>query len=232
MLLNVDSLSVRRHGSPILTDINLELGSAELVALIGANSAGKTTLLRALSGTVSPSGGTIELLGRNITRLSTGDPARAGLAHVPEGGRLFDGLTVRENLLLGGWRSKTRDLFQALELLPELKPLLDQRASTLSSAHVQLCAIGRALVGDPAVLLIDEISLGLAPRALVRLLDLLPELVSTGIAVLFVEQDVGRALSMADRVYLLERGRITREGQPGELLADAEFVHAHVDESF
>lgn len=232
MVLAVESLSVRRGGSTVLHHIDLELRPAELVALIGANGAGKTTLLQALSGTVDPSGGAVVLLGKDVTHAPAEAEVRGGLAHVPEGRRLFEGLTVRENLILGGWRTRTDDIDPALTLLPELRPLLDQRAGTLTGAQAQLCAVARALVADPAVLLIDEISLGLAPQAVARLLMLLPDLVSLGIAVLFIEQDVGRALSIADRVYLLDRGRVARHGQSGELLADPDFVRMHVNGLF
>ncbi|XAS76898.1 ATP-binding cassette domain-containing protein [Dermatophilaceae bacterium Sec6.4] len=232
MVLSVQALSVRRGGSTVLDNIDLELRPAELVALIGANGSGKTTLLRALSGTIDPSGGAVVLLGQDVTHAAAEAAVRGGLAHVPEGRRLFEGLTVRENLILGGWRTRTDDIEPALSILPELIPLLGQRAGTLSGAHAQLCAVGRALVADPAVLLIDEISLGLAPQAIARLLMLLPDLASLGVSVLFIEQDVGRALSIADRVYLLDRGHVARSGQPGELLADPDFVRLHVNGLF
>lgn len=223
MRLLVEDLSVMRRQLPAIDALSLQIDGAELVALIGPNGAGKTTLLRTLSGLMAPHCGRISLLGTDITKLAPEARVRCGLAHVPEGRRLFGPLTVAENLALGGWCCGCRNLARVLDWLPELEPLLERPAHSLSTSEAQLCAVGRALAADPAVLLIDEISLGLSPAAVSRLLSLLPELVSTGMAVLFVEQDVGRALSIADRVYALDRGRVVAAGAPGELLVHQAF---------
>jgi len=228
--LLVEELCVTRQGQPVIDALDLHLDEAELVALVGPNGAGKTTVLRALSGLTETSSGRIRVLGSDITSLPPEARVRCGLAHVPEGRRLFGPLTVAENLRLGAWSRGCRYLTRVLSWIPELEPLLARPACSLTTAEAQLCAIGRALAADPAVLLVDEISLGLSPAAISRLLSLLPELVSTGMAVLFVEQDVGRALSVADRVYALDRGRVVAQGAPGELLIDKGFRGFELDE--
>jgi branched-chain amino acid transport system ATP-binding protein len=218
VLLSVEGLCVHRGRLTVLEDIDLELGDAELIALVGPNGAGKTTLLRALSGLEAAHCGSVRLFGEDVTYLGPERRAGMGLAHVPEGRRLFGGLSVRENLLLGAWHRRPPDLASVLSWLPELAEILERPARSLGSAEAQLCAIGRALAADPAVLLIDEISLGLSPRAVNRVLDLLTDLISTGVSVLFVEQDAERALAVADRAYVLKAGRIVGRGCPGELL--------------
>ena len=223
MRLRVDQLTVMRRQSAAIDRLELQIDGAELVALVGPNGAGKTTLLRTLSGLIAPQQGSITLLGTDITHLAPEERVKRGLVHVPEGRRLFGALSVAENLELGCWCHGDRDLGRVLGWLPELQSLLEQPAGSLSTAEAQLCAVGRALAANPAVLLIDEISLGLAPAAASRLFSLLPELVSTGMAVLFVEQDLGRALSVADRVYALDRGRVVASGPPGELLVHHAF---------
>ena len=223
MRLQVDQLTVMRRQTPAVDGLQLQIDGAELVALVGPNGAGKTTLMRTLSGLIAPHRGSITLLGTDITHLAPEERVKRGLVHVPEGRRLFGTLTVAENLELGCWCHGDRDLGRVLAWLPELAPLLEQPAGSLSTAEAQLCAVARALAANPAVLLIDEISLGLSPAAASRLFSLLPELVSTGMAVLFVEQDLGRALSVADRVYALDRGRVVASGPPGELLVHHAF---------
>lgn len=223
MRLQVDKLTVMRRQSAAVDSVDMQIDGAELVALVGPNGAGKTTLLRTLAGLMAPHQGSITLLGTEITGLTPEARVKRGLVHVPEGRRLFGALTVAENLELGCWCHGERDLGHVLDLLPELVPLLERPAGSLSTAEAQLCAVARAIAANPVVLLIDEISLGLSPAAASRLFSLLPELVSTGMAILFVEQDVGRALSVADRVYALDRGRIVAAGAPGELLVHHAF---------
>jgi len=221
--LQVEGLTVMRHQAAAVDGVDMQIDGAEMVALIGPNGAGKTTLLRTLAGLIGPQQGRVTLLGTDVTGLTPEARVKRGLVHVPEGRRLFGALTVAENLELGCWCHGGRDLGRLLELLPELQPLLQRQAGSLSTAEAQLCAVARAIAADPVVLLIDEISLGLSPAAASRLFSLLPELVSTGMAVLFVEQDVGRALSVADRVYALDRGRVVAAGAPGELLVHHAF---------
>jgi branched-chain amino acid transport system ATP-binding protein len=204
----------------VLRDVSLAVDTGEIVAIIGPNGAGKSTLLRAATGMIPTMSGRIALGGRNLTGASIEAIARAGVAHVPEGRRLFPGLSVRDNLRLGGWRVRNNDLSAVLSLFPRLGERLDQIAGSLCGGEQQMCAIGRALMGRPAFLLIDELSLGLAPVVVDEILARLADIAATGTGVLLVEQDAGAALEVASRVYVLENGCVPRSGSADTLGKD------------
>jgi branched-chain amino acid transport system ATP-binding protein len=212
----------------VLWDVSLRVERNEIVSLIGPNGAGKTTLLRALSGMIPLQTGTVTLHGERLNGRSVEDIAYRGLTHIPEGRRLFAGLTVRENLLLGAWRRREKNLEPALELFPYLRARLGQVAGSLSGGEQQMCAIARGLMSQPALMLIDELSLGLAPKVVEQILERLPDIAASGTAILLVEQDVDAALAAAERAYVLESGQITVGGTAGRLLADPRIRAAYL----
>jgi branched-chain amino acid transport system ATP-binding protein len=228
MMLEVRNLSAGYGRVQVLWDVDLSVGEREIVALVGPNGAGKTTLLRALSGLTRIRGGTAEFRGRPLGNRSIEQIVDLGIAHVPEGRRLFAGLTVRANLLLGGWRTKNTDLERVMELFPSLGPRLEQVAGSLSGGEQQMCAIARGLMSQPELMMIDELSLGLAPLVVDEILERLPGIAASGISVLLVEQDVDAALSVAERAYVLETGQITLAGRAGELLADKRIQESYL----
>lgn len=228
MNLTIENLDAGYGRVTVLHDVCVTVSAAEIVALIGPNGAGKSTLLRAATGIIKPRQGRVILGARDLTGAPVETIARAGIAHVPEGRRLFPGLTVRENLLLGGWRNRARDLDPVLDLFPKLGQRLRQVAGSMSGGEQQMCAIARALVGRPGFLLIDELSLGLAPLVVDEILARLADVASTGTGVLLVEQDAGAALDVAGRAYVLENGRITMSRPAEELLADPRVREAYL----
>jgi len=217
-MLEVRALTVRHGYLRALTDINLAVSPGETVAIIGANGAGKSTLLRAIIGLHHPSAGSILLNGRDITALPSHARVREGIALVPEGRRLFPSLSVEENLLVG--RSSGRpgpwSLGRVYQLFSWMADRRREPTVHLSGGEQQAVAIGRALMANPRVLLLDELSLGLAPTMVRRIYGALPELVKDGMAVLLVEQDVAQALRVANRFQCLLEGRTTLEGKPAE----------------
>ncbi len=218
-LLAIDGLGVAAHGAAGLEGISLTVGKGEVVALLGANGAGKSTLLKAIMGLV-PSRGAIRLGGIEINRLSPARRARRGLGYVPEGRRLFPGMSVRDTLLVGarlGGRSAAERLAGVLEMFPDLRARLATPAWQLSGGQQQMLAIGRALMGSPRLLLLDEPSLGLAPMLVDELLTRTRALAAEGVGVLLAEQSVARALGVASRVYALAQGRIVAQGPAAEL---------------
>ncbi len=212
----------------ILHGVSVSVARGDIAALIGPNGAGKSTLLRAATGMVKVTRGAIRLDGRDLTHASIETIARAGIAHVPEGRRLFPGLTVRDNLRLGGWRSRNADMGTVLELFPRLRERLDQVAGSMSGGEQQMCAIGRALMGRPDFLLIDELSLGLAPVIVEEIMSRLSQVAAEGTGVLLVEQDAGHALEIAQRAYVLENGQITLSGKATELADDPRVREAYL----
>lgn len=220
MLLEVDRLTAGYGRVEVLHEVSLTVDTAEIVALVGPNGAGKSTLLRAVTAMIPDRSGSVTVTGRELIGASVEEVADAGVAHVPEGRRLFPGLTVRDNLRLGGWRIRNRDISPVLEVFPALAGRLGQVAGSLSGGEQQMCAIARALMGKPPVLLIDELSLGLAPVLVDEILTRLGGIAADGTGVLLVEQDAGAALEIAHRGYVLELGRITLAGTAAELVAD------------
>jgi branched-chain amino acid transport system ATP-binding protein len=203
----------------VLHGVTLTVPPGQIVALIGPNGAGKSTLLRAATGMIRATGGSVRLGERDLTTARTETIARAGIAHVPEGRRLFVGLTVRDNLRLGGLRTVGDQLDPVLTMFPRLRERLDQVAGSLSGGEQQMCAIGRALMGRPDFLLVDELSLGLAPLLVDEILTRLAEIAAAGTGVLLVEQDAGAALEVSRYAYVLENGAVTLHGE-SSLVAD------------
>jgi branched-chain amino acid transport system ATP-binding protein len=222
-VLRADGLTLGYEGQAAVRDLDLHLDEGEVVALLGANGAGKTTTLLGLSGLVEVLGGRVELRGGDVTGTAPHLLARRGLAHVPEDRALFTDLTVRENLQLGR-RSRRADIDEALALCPELEALLGRRAGLLSGGEQQMLAVARAVLTRPDVLLVDEMSLGLAPLIVTRLLGVLEAVAARGCAVLLVEQHVQQALGIAHRGYVLRRGRVALEGPAEELRASADLL--------
>ena len=215
--LAVTDVAAGYRGVPVVRELTLQVRPGEVVALLGPNGAGKTTTLETIAGLNRPISGTVELSGENIAGKPAHLIARKGLALVPEGRALFPGLTVREHLRLAGGRSGRREE-ELLEMLPELRKCLARKAGLLSGGEQQMLAVGRALVTRPRLLLVDEMSLGLAPVIVERLLPILRRAADElGTSVLFVEQHVALALEISDRAYILTHGRIRLEGPAAEL---------------
>jgi branched-chain amino acid transport system ATP-binding protein len=227
-LLEIRDLNAGYGRLQVLWDVSLAVEANEIVALVGANGAGKTTLLRAISGIIPVRSGSISFRGRELAGAPIEAIVDLGIAHVPEGRRLFSGLNVRENLLLGGWRRRNNDVSQVLELFPVLGERLGQVASTLSGGEQQMCAIARGLMGKPDLLMIDELSLGLAPKMVDEIVARLPEIAASGTAVFLVEQDIDTALSVSQQAYVLETGRISKSGESKSLLADPTIQEAYL----
>jgi branched-chain amino acid transport system ATP-binding protein len=223
-LLEVRGLCSGFDGVPVLRDVDLHLDEGEMVAVIGSNGAGKSTLLGTLSGLVPAGAGSVVLDGRDLVSERAERRVAAGLAHVPQGRRLFGSLSVERNLLLGAHLRRdaevVADLARVLGQFPALADKRHREAGTLSGGEQQMVAIGRGLMSRPRVLMVDELSLGLAPNLVERLLGVLREVTREGRAVLIVEQDVLVALDAADRGYVLENGRVVLGGPAAELRTD------------
>jgi len=224
--LVLKELSAGYRGVPVVRELNLEVRPGEVVALLGPNGAGKTTTLETIAGLNRPISGTVDLSGETISGVPAHLLARRGLALVPEGRALFPGLTVREHLRLAGGRGGSHE-DELLEMLPELRKCLGRKAGLLSGGEQQMLAVGRALVTRPRLLLVDEMSLGLAPVIVERLIPILRRAADElGASLLFVEQHVALALEVADRAYVLTHGRIGLEGAAAELRERRELLAA------
>ncbi|GIF38616.1 ABC transporter ATP-binding protein [Actinoplanes xinjiangensis] len=213
--VQIDNLTVRYAGATALDDVTLAVAENEMTALIGANGAGKSTLVKALCGLIRPDSGTITVHGR--------------LAHVPEGREMFPDMTVDDNLRLGAWRRRRRDTAPIYDLLPDLAAIRSRRAGTLSGGQQQMVAIGRALMADPEVLVIDELSLGLAPMIVTSLVGHLRNLHATrNLSVLLIEQNARLALDLCRHAYVLESGRIVLHGPAATLARDPRVTAAYL----
>ena len=231
-MLEVEALRGGYGRVEVLRGIDLGIDAGEIVAVLGSNGAGKSTLNNTVCGLLPAFGGSITFDGSDITRSRASDIVAAGLVQVPEGRRVFPDLTVRENLLLGGYRrgraSRDRNLERALETFPRLAGRLSQRAGTLSGGEQQMLAIGRGLMAEPRLLILDEPSLGLAPLLVEEMFGLIARLNAEGLAILLVEQNVAQSLEVARRAYVLENGACAFHGTPAELLARADLKRAYL----
>ena len=216
-----------------LFDVSLEVRAGEAVAVIGPNGAGKTTLMRVVSGMIRPTAGTIVMEGVDLVTTPAHRIVALGMAHVPESRRLFAGMTVEENLRMGGFMPAARPKFRqrldfVYELFPRLRERRHQRAGSMSGGEQQMCAIGRALMSEPRLLLLDEPSAGLAPVIVEMVFDLVKRIRATGVTVLIVEQNVQQVLRVVDRAYLLKAGSIRASGPAAELLASDSIREAYL----
>lgn len=222
-ILEVRDLTVRMGSQEILRGVSLDVAEGAIVAVLGANGVGKTTLMRALSGIYRSSGGATVFDGRDLTDSPSHEVVRRGLAQAPEGRQIFGTMTVRENLLLGG-RSLRQDraarMEEMLDLFPRLRERLIQKAGSLSGGEQQMLCIARALMSKPRLLLLDEPSLGLAPMVVKQIFDLLTRIRGEGTSILLVEQNARAALRVADHAYVMEAGRVTLSGNAADLAAD------------
>lgn len=216
-----------------LRDLSLEVRDGEIVSLLGNNGAGKTSTLSLISGLVRAKSGAVRWGDQDLTKNRPWDTVGAGLLHIPEGRRIFSTLTVHENLLLGGYLVKDQKLIaeradHAYELMPRLAERRTQQGGTLSGGEQQMLALGRALVGGPKLLLLDEPSMGLAPLIVKQVMDIISAVNREGTTILLVEQNARAALKIADRAYVLESGRVTMEGNAAELAEDSRVIDAYL----
>ena len=232
-MLKVENLSVHYGMIQAVRDVSFEVNEGEVVSLIGANGAGKTTILRTLSGLVRPSSGRIEFLGQEIQKTPAQKIVASGLSQVPEGRHVFSGLTVMENLEMGAFLKKNREENQAnlkkvFSRFPRLEERKNQDAATLSGGEQQMLAMGRALMSTPKLLLLDEPSMGLAPIFIQEIFDIIQDIQKQGTTVLLIEQNANKALAIADRGYVLETGKVVLSGTGKELAASDEVRKAYL----
>ncbi len=232
-MLKIEDINVYYGAIHAIKGISLEVKEGEIVTLIGANGAGKSTTLRAISGLLKPKTGKIEFLDKNIAGMSAHHIVKAGISQVPEGRRIFAEMTVMENLDLGAFIRKDKagiaqDLKMVFERFPRLEERKNQQAGTLSGGEQQMLAMGRALMSRPKLLLLDEPSMGLAPLLIKEIFNIIVDINKTGTTVLLVEQNANMALSIANRAYVLETGRITLAGDAKELAASEDVRKAYL----
>jgi branched-chain amino acid transport system ATP-binding protein len=232
-MLKIKNLNVSYGKLHVLWDISLEVKDKEIVALIGSNGAGKTTLLKTISGLLRPTSGVIEFNNENIVGLPPFDICRKGIVHVPEGGGLFPRMTVLENLEMGAYLPESRrvlreSLDRVYKLFPILRERQRQRVETLSGGERRMLAIARGLMAKPKLLMIDEPTMGLAPKVALAVYDAIKKLNEDGVTILLVSQEVHKALEAADRAYVFEAGRIVSGGPCEELIKDAKIKKAYL----
>lgn len=232
-MLEVKNLDVYYGSIQALKNVSLEVYHGEIVTLIGANGAGKSTLLRTISGLVRPKNGTIHFEGEEISRWSPDRIVKRGIAHVPEGRRIFTNMTVKENLSLGAYyqtdQKKLKQQYEEIfSLFPVLHNRLHQMAGTLSGGEQQMLALSRALLSDPKMIILDEPSLGLAPVMVDKVFDVIEQIRNKGITILLVEQNAHLALELSDRAYVLETGEITLAGESKVLMQDERVKQAYL----
>ena len=232
-MLKIDNIDVYYGAIHALKGISLEVNEGEIVTLIGANGAGKSTTLRTISGLLKPKAGSITFLGQNIAGVRAHEIVKKGISQVPEGRRVFAEMTVMENLDLGAFVRKDKagiqqDLKHVFELFPRLEERKNQSAGTLSGGEQQMLAMGRALMSRPKLLLLDEPSMGLAPLLIKEIFNIIVDINKSGTTVLLVEQNANMALSIANRAYVLETGRITLSGKAQDLAASEDVRKAYL----
>jgi branched-chain amino acid transport system ATP-binding protein len=232
-VVSAQNLEVRYGAVPALHGVSIDAAEGAITAIVGANGAGKTTLLAAISGIVPAHGGSLLYRGDPMTRWSCEMRVAHGIVLCPEGRRLFPEMTVRENLLLGAYTADDRGgipdaLERVFALFPRIAGRRDQKAGTLSGGEQQMVAIGRALMAEPSVLLLDEPSLGLAPNLVELIFETIVEISRTGTSIILVEQNASMALEIADRGYVLETGKVALSGSAAELKARQDFVEAYL----
>jgi branched-chain amino acid transport system ATP-binding protein len=231
-LLEVSNLEVKLSGLPIVKDISLSVSKGQIVTVLGANGVGKTTLMRTLSGIYRASQGHITFAGKDLTSLPAHEIVRLGLAQAPEGRQIFSGMTVDENLRLGAVQQKGNlaELENVLAIFPLLKERIRQKAGSLSGGEQQMLCIARALMSRPQLLLLDEPSLGLAPKLTRQIFDLIQTIRDYGTSILLVEQNARAALAIADFAYVIEGGRVTLSGKASVLSHDERIRQAYLGE--
>ena len=230
-MLKVEDMHVYYGAIHAVKGVSFEVGNGEIVALIGANGAGKSTILKTVSGLMHPRSGSITFMDKNIAHTDAHKLLRHGLAHVPEGRRIFLQMTVQENLDMGAFTRKDSckaDMERMFELFPRLKERRKQIAGTLSGGEQQMLAMSRALMSNPKLLMLDEPSMGLAPILVDQIFDIIKELHAAGTTILLVEQNASKALEIADRAYVLETGNITLSGTGAELASSDEVRKAYL----
>ena len=233
-MLKINDLHVSYGGIRAIRGVSLEIPDKEIVTLIGANGAGKSTTLRSVAGLVKPDSGSIELDGKELVGKSPNEIITHGIALVPEGRRVFANLTVLENIKIGGYLRKDsldEDIEKMYSLFPILKERNWQLAGTLSGGEQQMLAVARALMSKPKIIMMDEPSLGLAPLIVRDIFDIIKEINKQGVMVLLIEQNANMALKIADRAYVMETGKITMSGTGAELLADERIRKAYLGKS-
>ena len=234
MLLEVKDLKVSYGKIEAIKGISLNVNKGEIVTLVGANGAGKTTLLKTISGILKPSAGVINFEGKDIQGIAPHNRVLEGLCQAPEGRGIFPGMTVLENLEMGkyarkNWKSELKeDLDRIYTLFPRLKERQSQAGGTLSGGEQQMLSIGRALMSRPRLLLLDEPSMGLAPKFIQQIFNIIREIQTQGVSILLVEQNAAQALSCANRAYILETGNIVKEGAGKDLLNDDAIKKAYL----
>lgn len=234
-MLTVENINVYYGVIHALKDISFQVNEGEIVALIGANGAGKTTTLQTVSGMLSAKSGSIRFQDQEISRMQEHKIVKQGISHVPEGRRMFSNLTVLENLKMGAYTRKDKqEINNSLEMVyerfPRLKERTRQLAGTLSGGEQQMLAMGRALMANPRILLLDEPSMGLSPLLVSEIFDIIQEINKQGVTILLVEQNAKKALSIANRAYVLETGRIVKENDAQALLHDEAIKKAYLGE--
>jgi branched-chain amino acid transport system ATP-binding protein len=232
MLLEVKNLDAGYGAVPVLRGVSMHVAPGEVIAVLGSNGAGKTTLNRVLSGLMPPWSGAVHFEGRDVTGHDAAQMVEAGLVHVPEGRRVFPNLSVRENLELGSYRraraNRARNFEHVVGIFPRLKERLSQAAGTLSGGEQQMLAIGRGLMAEPKLLILDEPSLGLSPLLVEEMFGLVERIRAEGPGILLVEQNVVQSLAIASRAYMLENGSIVLEGPAAALRDDPQLKKAYL----
>ena len=231
-MITVSNLHAGYGSVSVLRDVSMEIGEGEIVAVLGSNGVGKTTLNNTLSGLIRPSAGEVTFEGSEISGLPPAEIVSRGLIHVPEGRKLFPNLSVRDNLELGSYKrgraNRERNLEKVLDVFPKLRERIEQLAGTLSGGEQQMVAIGRGLMSEPKVLLLDEPSLGLSPLLVEQMFALIKQINDTGLSLILVEQNVIQSLAIADRAYVIEEGRVTLSGAAADLRENSDLKRSYL----